>query len=111
MGGEPSRTARRPDPRTHPTPQLPTGYRAGTSRWKNYTLGIGIDYAGHNILIVVRDRHHLKIYGPNQASNTTSPSTPPAATNPAAYHPAAVAKCVSNDPREVSAMSRDSTLR
>jgi hypothetical protein len=24
-----------------------------------------MDYAGHNVLIIARDRDHLKIYGPN----------------------------------------------
>lgn len=37
----------------------------GVVSWKRYALGIGVDYAGHNILIVARDRDHLKIYGPN----------------------------------------------
>ena len=48
-----------------PDTQLRRVDPTGVARWKNYTLGIGIDYAGHNILIVVRDHHHLKIYGPN----------------------------------------------
>lgn len=38
---------------------------AGVAAWKHYKLGIGADYAGQNILIVVHDREHLTIYGPN----------------------------------------------
>jgi transposase InsO family protein len=48
-----------------PDAQLRRVDALGVVSWKNHKLGIGIDYADHNILIVARDRDHLKIYGPN----------------------------------------------
>jgi transposase InsO family protein len=48
-----------------PDAQLRRVDALGIVSWKHYKLGIGIDYARHNILIIARDRDHLKIYGPN----------------------------------------------
>lgn len=48
-----------------PDAQLRRVDALGIVNWKNYKLGIGIDYAGHNILIIARDHDQLKIYGPN----------------------------------------------
>jgi transposase InsO family protein len=48
-----------------PDAQLRRVNRIGVVFWKHHSIGIGMDYAGHNVLIVARDRDHLKIYGPN----------------------------------------------
>jgi transposase InsO family protein len=37
----------------------------GIAAWKHYKLGIGREWAGHNVLIIARDRHDLTVHGPN----------------------------------------------
>jgi transposase InsO family protein len=47
-----------------PDAQLRRVDPAGVATWKHHKLGIGVDYAGHNILIIAHDREHLTIHGP-----------------------------------------------
>ena len=37
----------------------------GVASWKHYTLAIGTEWAGDNVLIIARDRHNVTVHGAN----------------------------------------------